>query len=266
MQYGRGPYRDKVQEMVRRKQTRLIISLDDLRKFDGVLSERDENYVPETNRYGPRSLAPSPAPIATRCPPNSSLPADITSIHRLIAHPMDHLPAVERALKDFVSSIHADYVKTVERARLEFRVGFEGSFGAHALNPRSLSAAFLGMLVSVEGIVTRCTSAVLQSWAGAGQFWLTHAYPRRVLDRPFAGSLVRPKVVRSVHYCEATASFTQRDYRDGTTAGTFGITTSISPTAVQCTFLLGPHDPLPATHPVGRHVNAGRRTRRATRS
>ena len=68
VQYGRGPYRDKVQEMVRRKQTRLIISLDDLRKFDGVLSERDENYVPETNRYGRRSLAPSPAPIATRLP------------------------------------------------------------------------------------------------------------------------------------------------------------------------------------------------------
>ena len=181
---------------------------------------------------------------------------------------MDHLPAVERALKDFVSSIHADYVKTVERARLEFRVGFEGSFGAHALNPRSLSAAFLGMLVSVEGIVTRCTSAQLQSWAGRPDPHppLTRAHPHRVLGRPFAGSLVRPKVVRSVHYCEATASFTQRDYRDGTTAGTFGITTSIYPTAVHCTFLLGPHNPLPATHPVGRRANAGRRTRRATRS
>jgi DNA replication licensing factor MCM3 len=78
---------------------------------------------------------------------------------RLIARPMDALPAVERALRDYVGSVHADHLKAAERARREFRVGFDGSFGAHALTPRSLSAAFLGMLVSVEGVVTRCTCA-----------------------------------------------------------------------------------------------------------
>jgi DNA replicative helicase MCM subunit Mcm2 (Cdc46/Mcm family) len=57
----------------------------------------------------------------------------------------------------------------------KIHVGFEGSFGAHSATPRTLTAAMLSKLVCVEGIVTRC-------------------------------SLVRPKVVRSVHYCPATVS------------------------------------------------------------
>jgi DNA replication licensing factor MCM3 len=52
-------------------------------------------------------------------------------------------------------------------------VAFEGNFGANSVTPRSLTAEFLGQMVAVEGIVTRC-------------------------------SLVRPKVVRSVHYCDKT--------------------------------------------------------------
>jgi DNA replicative helicase MCM subunit Mcm2 (Cdc46/Mcm family) len=52
-------------------------------------------------------------------------------------------------------------------------LGFDGSFGAHSCNPRSLSAEHLTKLAAVEGIVTRC-------------------------------SIVRPKVVRSVHYCPTT--------------------------------------------------------------
>jgi DNA replication licensing factor MCM3 len=54
-------------------------------------------------------------------------------------------------------------------------VGFEGSFGGHHLNPRTLSGEYLSKLVAVDGIVTRC-------------------------------SAVRPKVVRSVHYCRKTVS------------------------------------------------------------
>src|SRR4051794_35820220 len=40
------------------------------------------------------------------------------------------------------------------------------------------------------------------------------------------GSLVRPKVVRSVHYCDATQLFHQREYRDATTAGGAMLATS----------------------------------------
>ena len=38
----------------------------------------------------------------------------------------------------------------------DFFVGFEGSFGAKHVTPRSLSARFLGNLVCLEGIVTKC--------------------------------------------------------------------------------------------------------------
>jgi len=38
-----------------------------------------------------------------------------------------------------------------------YRVGFRGSFGDHLVNPRTLRASHLGHMVSVEGIVTRCT-------------------------------------------------------------------------------------------------------------
>ena len=73
-----------------------------------------------------------------------------------------------------------DKVATANGARLtpndplaKISVGFEGNFGSREVNPRTLTASHLSTLVSVEGIVTRC-------------------------------SLVRPKVVKSVHYCPET--------------------------------------------------------------
>lgn len=68
---------------------------------------------------------------------------------------------------------------------LRIHVGFEGNFGTHSVTPRSLSSHFVSKLVSVQGVVTRC-------------------------------SLVRPKVVRSVHYCPATSNLSHREYRDAT--------------------------------------------------
>lgn len=60
VQGGRGPYREKIQEMIRKKETRLIVSLDDLRAYDEALLQRDEHYTPETRKYA--------APLAlTRC-------------------------------------------------------------------------------------------------------------------------------------------------------------------------------------------------------
>ncbi|XP_068090838.1 maternal DNA replication licensing factor mcm3-like [Hyperolius riggenbachi] len=94
--------------------------------------------------------------------------------------------AFQRALKDFVASIDATYAKQFD----EFGVGFEGSFGAKHVSPRSLTAGFLGNLVCVEGIVTKC-------------------------------SLVRPKVMRSVHYCPATKKTLERKYSDLTTLEAF---------------------------------------------
>lgn len=89
--------------------------------------------------------------------------------------------AFSRALKDVVMSNQSRYTKTDD----DFFVGFEGSFGNRHVTPRSLTCQFLGNLVCVEGIATKV-------------------------------SLVRPKVVRSVHYCAATNKVMERKYTDFT--------------------------------------------------
>ena len=38
----------------------------------------------------------------------------------------------------------------------QLHVGFTGSFGFHRVSPRELLSGFLGTLVQVEGIVTKC--------------------------------------------------------------------------------------------------------------
>ncbi|XP_056620611.1 MCM3 minichromosome maintenance deficient 3 (S. cerevisiae), like [Triplophysa dalaica] len=104
----------------------------------------------------------------------------------LLKNAFVELVAFQRALKDLVASIDATYAKQFE----EFHVGFEGSFGNKHVSPRTLSARFLGNLVCVEGIVTKC-------------------------------SLVRPKIMRSVHYCPATKKTLERKYTDLTSLDAF---------------------------------------------
>ncbi|XP_038219996.1 DNA replication licensing factor Mcm3 [Zerene cesonia] len=102
--------------------------------------------------------------------------------------------AFQRALKEYVSSIDPTYAKEQE----EFFVAFSGSFGTKHVTPRSLTSRYLGNLICVEGIVTRV-------------------------------SLVRPKVVRSVHYCPATKKVMERKYTDLTSFEAFP-TTAVYPT------------------------------------
>jgi len=77
------------------------------------------------------------------------------AMKRVMAKPMDHLPAMEKALRSILETSDPEFVKRKE-LESDFHVGFDGSFGAHAVNPRTLSARFLGSLVCVEGIVTKC--------------------------------------------------------------------------------------------------------------
>uniref|UniRef100_A0A673XX34 DNA replication licensing factor MCM3 n=1 Tax=Salmo trutta TaxID=8032 RepID=A0A673XX34_SALTR len=112
----------------------------------------------------------------------------------LLKDSFSELVAFQRALKDLVASIDATYAKQFE----EFHVGFEGSFGTKHVTPRSLAARYLGNLVCVEGIVTKC-------------------------------SLVRPKITRSVHYCPATKKTLERKYTDLTSLDAFP-SSSIYPT------------------------------------
>ncbi|XP_053972256.1 DNA replication licensing factor Mcm3 [Hylaeus volcanicus] len=94
--------------------------------------------------------------------------------------------AFELALKQFIGSIDTDYAK----GSIDFFIGFEGSFGNKHVTPRTLTSRYLSNLVCVEGIATKC-------------------------------SLVRPKVVRSVHYCSATKTVMERAYTDLTSFDAF---------------------------------------------
>ncbi|KAF7268434.1 hypothetical protein GWI33_018443 [Rhynchophorus ferrugineus] len=87
--------------------------------------------------------------------------------------------AFQRALKEIVNQINYEYAKECE----EFFIAFEGSFGNKHVTPRTLTCRYLGNLVCVEGIVSKC-------------------------------SLVYPKLVRSVHFCSATKKFLERKYTD----------------------------------------------------
>lgn len=75
---------------------------------------------------------------------------------------------------------------------------FVGSFGEYACNPRTLSSIHLNHMVSLEGIVTKC-------------------------------SLVRPKVIKSVHYNEKKNIFHFREYRDQTMTVNGAASTSVYP-------------------------------------
>ncbi|KAM9563488.1 DNA replication licensing factor MCM3 [Guaruba guarouba] len=114
--------------------------------------------------------------------------------NRLLNNAFGELIAFQRALKDFVASVDATYAKQFE----DFYIGLEGSFGSKHVSPRTLTACFLSCIVCVEGIVTKC-------------------------------SLVRPKIVRSVHYCPATKKTIERRYTDMTSLDAFP-SSSVYPT------------------------------------
>lgn len=98
---------------------------------------------------------------------------------RLLENPGEYMQALTDAITEFSRTIDAKYLKEGE----QLHVGIDGPFVSRRVTPRDLLSSFIGSMVCVEGIVTKC-------------------------------SLVRPKVVKSVHFCPATEQFTSREYRD----------------------------------------------------
>lgn len=110
----------------------------------------------------------------------------------LLESPGEYLVSFERALYDTILSIydpHDSSFASLDDFDLnrKFYISFKGSFGDHHLTPRTINSSFLSKMVFLEGVVTRV-------------------------------SLVRPKIVRSVHYAEKTNRFYARDYHDLTTS------------------------------------------------
>lgn len=119
----------------------------------------------------------------------------------LLNTPADYLPACERALRDTVLTIYDPNDSRFESLdeNQQFYLSFKGAFGDHQVSPRSIDSQHLSKMISIEGIVTRA-------------------------------SLVRPKVIRSVHYADKTGRFYAREYRDQTTSFDPISTAAIYPT------------------------------------
>ncbi|KAG8365611.1 hypothetical protein BUALT_Bualt18G0123800 [Buddleja alternifolia] len=98
---------------------------------------------------------------------------------RLLQTPSEYMQPLCDAVTDTVRGMNAKYLKEGE----QILVGLEGPFVSRRVTPRELLSGFIGSMVCVEGILTKC-------------------------------SLVRPKVVKSVHFCPVTEKFTVREYRD----------------------------------------------------
>lgn len=119
----------------------------------------------------------------------------------LLESPANYLPACERALRDTVLTIYDPsdpHFENIDENQ-QFHLSFKGSFGGNQVTPRSIASHHLSRMVSIEGIVTRA-------------------------------SLVRPKIIRSVHYAEKTNRFYAREYRDQTTSFDPISTAAIYPT------------------------------------
>lgn len=110
----------------------------------------------------------------------------------LLHSPFDYTLAFNQALKNIVHALPQARPDQSAQDTIYY-CAWAGSFGLNACNPRTLSSFHLNYMVSIEGIVTRC-------------------------------SLIRPKVVKSVHYNEAKDKFHFREYQDQTM--TNGVTTS----------------------------------------
>ncbi|KAI5449835.1 MCM DNA helicase complex subunit [Naganishia albida] len=102
----------------------------------------------------------------------------------LLLQPMQFLPAFEGALQQSIANIHEPNRHDIQGK--EFHIGLRGSFGQQHCNPRTLRSHQIGKMVSLEGIVTRC-------------------------------SLVRPKMLRSIHYAPHNHQFHSRTYQDSQT-------------------------------------------------
>lgn len=94
--------------------------------------------------------------------------------------PHEWLPIFEAAL---LRHVREKYIATPEKVAKEYFIGYEGAFGSYKVSPRQLTTSFIGKMVCVEGIVTKL-------------------------------SLVRPKLVESVHYCPKTNMTHTKHHRD----------------------------------------------------
>lgn len=102
----------------------------------------------------------------------------------LLTSPFEYSIAFDKALKDVIKTLQ-NRPSRETGDDVNYYCAYVGAFGEFACNPRTLGSIHLNRMISLEGIVTKC-------------------------------SLVRPKIIQSVHYSEKKDRFLSRRYRDQT--------------------------------------------------
>ncbi|OJD25152.1 hypothetical protein ACJ73_03482 [Blastomyces percursus] len=105
-------------------------------------------------------------------------------VNGLLTSPHDYTQAFNSALKEIINTLPNRSPKETSNDTVYY-CAYIGAFGEFACNPRTLGSSHLNRLICLEGIVTKC-------------------------------SLVRPKIIRSVHYSEKKEEFLMRTYQDQT--------------------------------------------------
>lgn len=108
----------------------------------------------------------------------------------LLTKPVQCLKIMEATLQTIIDGLNNESTTSKKRQqgnvmikRPHYSFSFEGNFGKNHITPRGLNSFTIHNLVSVNGIVTRM-------------------------------SIVRPKLVHSVHYCDNTKVGTVKEYYD----------------------------------------------------
>ena len=99
----------------------------------------------------------------------------------LLRDPLRHIRALECSAHDIACEERPGY----DKHNVRMRVALGGPIRSHPIGPRELGSADLRRLVCVEGVAVKVSS-------------------------------VKPKIVKSVHYCPATQQFESRTYVDAT--------------------------------------------------
>ncbi|KAJ5601299.1 hypothetical protein N7510_010833 [Penicillium lagena] len=115
----------------------------------------------------------------------------------LLTSPFDYSQAFDRALKKVIGTIPNRPAKETSE-EVSYYCAYVGAFGEFSCNPRTLSSQHLNRMISLEGIVTKC-------------------------------SLVRPKVIQSVHYSAGKDRFLARKYRDQTMSASGATSLNVYP-------------------------------------
>lgn len=135
---------------------------------------------------------------------------DVTMSQRLRMDPLRHMRALEAACHSIASEERPGYDKDDVR----IKVALAGPIGATPSSPRQLTSSSLRQLICVEGVATKVCLCLIPLFVCLYISPCSHLrlYPFNW----YQVSTVKPKIVKSVHYCPTTRQHEAREYVDAT--------------------------------------------------